>query len=62
VCLGRAQELTELMNELNRWIAEKQNTALFDRLYQKYFVDRRRYLERVTSEYLTSTTGIAERV
>ena len=47
----------ELMNEVNRWIAEKQNTAFFDRLYQKYFVDRRRYLERVTSEYLTSTTG-----
>jgi membrane-bound lytic murein transglycosylase F len=46
-----------LMSELNRWITEKQNGALFDRLYQKYFIDRRRYLERVTSEYLTSTTG-----
>src|SRR5205807_923161 len=32
-------------------------TPLFDRLYQKYFIDRRKYLERVTSEYLTSTTG-----
>lgn len=47
----------ELMNELNRWIAEKKNGALFDRLYKKYFVDRRSYLERVESEYLTSTTG-----
>ena len=48
---------SELMKELNRWIEEKQSGALFDRLYQKYFVDRKRYLERVTSKYLTSSTG-----
>jgi len=47
----------ELINELNKWIEAKQNGPLFDRLYQKYFIDRRHYLERVTSEYLTSTTG-----
>jgi membrane-bound lytic murein transglycosylase F len=47
----------ELMNELNRWIEEKKNTALFDRLYKKYFIDRRSYRERVTSEYLTNATG-----
>ena len=47
----------ELMNELNRWIEEKKNGPLFDNLYRKYFIDRRRYLERVQSEYLTSTTG-----
>jgi membrane-bound lytic murein transglycosylase F len=47
----------ELMNELNRWIEEKKNGALFDRLYKKYFIDRRSYRERVTSEYLTSVTG-----
>ena len=47
----------ELANELNRWIDEKQNGPLFNQLYQKYFIDRRRYLERVTSEYLTSKTG-----
>jgi membrane-bound lytic murein transglycosylase F len=47
----------ELANELNRWIEEKKNGTLFDRLYKKYFIDRRSYLERVTSEYLTSTTG-----
>jgi membrane-bound lytic murein transglycosylase F len=46
-----------LMNELNRWIEEKKNGALFDRLYKKYFIDRRSYRERVTSEYLTSVTG-----
>lgn len=47
----------ELMNELNSWIEEKKNGALFDRLYKKYFIDRRSYRERVTSEYLTSSTG-----
>src|SRR6185369_16932353 len=47
----------ELMNELNRWIEEKKNGAFFDNLYKKYFIDRRHYLERVNSEYLTSSTG-----
>jgi membrane-bound lytic murein transglycosylase F len=47
----------ELISQLNSWIEEKQNGALFDRLYKKYFIDRRSYLERVTSEYLTSSTG-----
>ncbi len=47
----------ELLNELNRWIEEKKNGPVFDSLYQKYFIDRRRYLERVQSEYLTSKTG-----
>jgi membrane-bound lytic murein transglycosylase F len=45
------------MDELNRWIEEKKNGPLFDKLYKKYFIDRRSYRERVTSEYLTSTTG-----
>jgi membrane-bound lytic murein transglycosylase F len=47
----------ELANQLNRWIEEKKNGALFGSLYKKYFIDRRSYLERVTSEYLASTTG-----
>jgi membrane-bound lytic murein transglycosylase F len=47
----------ELLNELNRWIEEKKNGPFFDNLYRKYFIDRQRYLERVQSEYLTSTTG-----
>ncbi len=47
----------ELIGEMNKWIDEKKNGPLFDTLYQKYFIDRRRYLERVASEYLTSTTG-----
>ena len=47
----------DLMNEMNRWIEEKQNGSIFDRLYKKYFIDRRSYKERVESEYLTSSTG-----
>jgi membrane-bound lytic murein transglycosylase F len=47
----------ELLATLNSWIADKKKTPLLNTLYQKYFIDRRRYLERVTSEYLTSTTG-----
>lgn len=47
----------ELIKALNQWIEEKKNGPLFDSLYRKYFIDRRRYLERVQSEYLTSTTG-----
>ncbi len=46
-----------LLSELNRWIAEKKNGSLFDRLYKKYFTDRKAYRERVVSEYLTSATG-----
>ncbi|HKY03772.1 MAG TPA: transporter substrate-binding domain-containing protein, partial [Blastocatellia bacterium] len=47
----------ELMKALNSWIAEKQNGSLFDRLYQKYFKDRKSYKERIDSKYLTSRTG-----
>ena len=47
----------ELMSELNRWIEEKKNGTFFNSLYKKYFIDRRSYRERVTSEYLASTTG-----
>jgi membrane-bound lytic murein transglycosylase F len=46
-----------LLGALNDWIEEKKNGALFDRLYKKYFVDRKSYLERESSEFLTSATG-----
>jgi membrane-bound lytic murein transglycosylase F len=63
--VGRSHSVTwavrknagELLAELNHWIDEKKNGSLFDQLYKKYFVDRRKYLERMESEYLTSTTG-----
>lgn len=47
----------DLLNALNKWIDEKQNGSFFDKLYQKYFIDRRNYLERVESGFLTSRTG-----
>lgn len=47
----------ELMQALNSWIEEKKNGTLFDKLYKKYFIDRRSHLERVESGLLTSATG-----
>jgi membrane-bound lytic murein transglycosylase F len=49
----------ELLGALNEWIEDKQqkNNSLFNRLYKKYFIDRRAHVERVASEYLTSSTG-----
>jgi membrane-bound lytic murein transglycosylase F len=47
----------ELLEHFNRWIEEKKNTALFNQLYRKYFIDRQRHRERAASEYLASKTG-----
>ncbi|MFL6254162.1 MAG: transglycosylase SLT domain-containing protein, partial [Pyrinomonadaceae bacterium] len=47
----------ELLAELNRWIEDKENEGLFARLYKKYFVDMKGYIERATSDFLTSSTG-----
>ena len=47
----------ELLAKLNEWIERKQNGTLFDRLYKKYFIDHRTYIERMASDYLTSATG-----
>ena len=47
-----------LLGELNRWIADEKTGPLFNRLYRKYFTDRRGYEERLQSRYLTSETGM----
>src|SRR5437763_10473062 len=47
----------ELMKALNSWIEEKQNGSLFDKVYQKYFMDRRNYLGRVVRGLLGSSPG-----
>jgi membrane-bound lytic murein transglycosylase F len=47
----------ELLAELNRWIDDGQNAELLRRLYKRYFVDMRGYIERATSDFLTSSTG-----
>jgi membrane-bound lytic murein transglycosylase F len=44
-----------LYDVLNAWI--EGNPGLKDRLYQKYFIDREGYRERVADEYLASETG-----
>jgi len=46
-----------LLAELNRWIADEKTGPLFNRIYRKYFTDRRGYEERLQSRYLTSETG-----
>jgi len=46
-----------LLDTLNAWISDEKRGALFERTYQKYFVDSRAYLARVASRYLTSETG-----
>ena len=55
--MGRQKEFAAVDGRIKHVDQEKKNGPLFNGLYKKYFVDRRRYLERVTSEYLTSTTG-----
>jgi membrane-bound lytic murein transglycosylase F len=47
----------ELLAGLNAWIEEKKNGTLFDRLYKKYFIDRKSHRERAGSQYLASSTG-----
>ena len=46
-----------LLDTLNAWISDEKRGTLFERTYQRYFVDSRGYLARVASRYLTSETG-----
>jgi membrane-bound lytic murein transglycosylase F len=55
VALGVRPTSPELLSRLNQWLEE--NTDLRERLFQRYFIDRRGYHARVESEYLTSETG-----
>jgi membrane-bound lytic murein transglycosylase F len=47
-----------LERALNRWILENRDTASWNSLYRKYFVDRRGYRERLETGYLTAETGV----
>ena len=63
--IGRTHSVTwavrrnapELEAALNSWIEEKKNGTLFNTLYKKYFVDRKKHVERSASKFLTSSTG-----
>jgi membrane-bound lytic murein transglycosylase F len=46
-----------LLRALNAWIEEHRDSGRWRALYQKYYVDRRGYRERVASRYLTGVTG-----
>lgn len=55
VVLALRDNSPQLRERLNAWIAENEDDV--GELYQKYFVDREGYRERLQSEYLTSETG-----
>jgi membrane-bound lytic murein transglycosylase F len=57
VSFGVRQNSPELLAALNGFIAEKRADGTIDALFQRYFVDRQGFRERVVSEYLTSETG-----
>jgi len=46
-----------LLKALNDWLALKRKSGLMAGLYRKYFLDRRGFLQRTKSEYLTGETG-----
>lgn len=48
---------TGLRDALSAWIEKNQRSALFNSLYDRYFIDRQGYRERIASAYLTSETG-----
>lgn len=47
----------QLVAALNRWIEAKRKASLLAVLYRKYFLDRRGFLTRSASPYLTAETG-----
>jgi membrane-bound lytic murein transglycosylase F len=47
----------ELREALDRWLESKRGSDAWQRMYEKYFVDRRGYRERRESRYLTSVTS-----
>ena len=46
-----------LLGVLNSWLASKRKAGLLGALYKKYFLDRRAFHQRSTSQYLTAETG-----
>jgi membrane-bound lytic murein transglycosylase F len=47
----------QLLDALNRWIDAKKKSGLLGALYRKYFLDRRGFEKRSTSQYLAAETG-----
>jgi membrane-bound lytic murein transglycosylase F len=57
VVFGVRENSPELLAALNQFIEEKHTDGTIDALFQRYFVDRQGFRERIESEYLTSETG-----
>jgi membrane-bound lytic murein transglycosylase F len=51
------QNVPQLHQVLNAWLAEQRESGALEALYRKYFVDRRGYHQRVEAEYLTEPTS-----
>ena len=47
----------QLVAALDRWIDAKRKAGLLGALYRKYFLDRRGFIKRAQSQYLTTETG-----
>jgi membrane-bound lytic murein transglycosylase F len=57
VVFGLRPNSPDLQAALDAFIEEKRADGTIDALFQRYFVDRQGFRERVESEYLTSATG-----
>lgn len=58
VAWGVRDNAPALKQALNEWILENRDGSRWNQLYQKYFVDRRGYRERIETGYLTAETGV----
>jgi membrane-bound lytic murein transglycosylase F len=47
----------ELLDALQTWLQSAETQQRREQLYQRYYVERRQYRERIESEYLSSETG-----
>lgn len=47
----------DLLARLNGWIEEEREDGTLEALYEKYYVDRKGYRERLESDYLSAETG-----
>lgn len=46
-----------LLDALNHWLDAKRRTGLLNGLYRRYFLDRRAFQQRASSQYLSAETG-----
>jgi membrane-bound lytic murein transglycosylase F len=54
---GLRRNAPQLLAALNTWIESKRKSGLLGALYRKYFLNRRAFVTRATSPFLTAETG-----